>query len=128
MDSERPTKEVSRSRKHSIVTQFPRTGKAVPRAEKLGDLKTADHISLQCVVEQDLATHWIQSSPCKTKSSQETEKSVRKFLEPSQKPKNIYTEHPLEFAKPVKIFPGIIELRHLIDPRQMVLLKEPYDE
>ena len=60
-----------------------RNGGAVPRAENLGDLITADHkvFSDNCesrnnhryaVVVQDLATHWIQSYPCKTKTSQET--------------------------------------------------------
>ena len=38
------------------------------------------------VVVQDLATQWIQSYPCKTKSSHETEKLL-KCLEPSQAPK-----------------------------------------
>ena len=63
-----------------------------------GDLKTADHKVLNegsesrnnhryAVVVQDLATQWIQSYPCKNKNSQETEKSLQKFLEPSQKPK-----------------------------------------
>ena len=74
-----------------------RTGEAVPRAEKFGDLITADHKVLNeegesrnnhryAVVVQHLATQWIQSYPCKTKTSQETEKSLRKFREPSQKP------------------------------------------
>ena len=36
------------------------------------------------VVVQDLATQWIQSYPCKTKTSQET-KSLQKFLEPDRK-------------------------------------------
>ena len=44
------------------------------------------------VVGQDLATQWIQSNPCKTKYSQETEKSLHKFLEPTRKPKVIYTD------------------------------------
>ena len=59
-------------------------------------LITADHEVLNeggesrnnhrnAVVVQDLATQWIQSYPCKTKTSQETEKSLRKFLEPSEK-------------------------------------------
>ena len=98
-DSERRTKVVSR--KHSIFTHFPedrdcevckrakftraprkkRTGTAVLRAEKFGDLMTADHKCLSegcpsrnnnryAVVVQDLATQWIQSYPCKTKTSQ----------------------------------------------------------
>ena len=35
----------------------------------------------------------------KTKKLQETEKSLRKFLEPSQKPKVIHTDNSLEFGK-----------------------------
>ena len=49
---------------------------------------------------QDLATQWIQSYPCKTKTSQETERSLLKFLEPSEKPKVIYTDNSFEFSKP----------------------------
>ena len=91
-DSERPSNVVSKSRKHSFETHFPedrncqvclqtkmtrppcrrRTGKAPPRAEKFGDLITADHKVLNeegesrnnlrhAVVVQDLATQWIQS-------------------------------------------------------------------
>ena len=78
--------------------------------KKFGDLMTADHKVLSegsesrnnhryAVVVQDLATQRIQSYPCKTKSSHETEKSPRMFLEPSQKPKVIYTENSLEFRK-----------------------------
>ena len=48
---------------------------------------------------QDFATQWIQSYPCKTRTSQETEKSLRKFLEPSHKPKVICTGNSLEFGK-----------------------------
>ena len=51
------------------------------------------------VVVQDLATQWIQSYPCEKKDSQETEKSSRKFLEPSQKPKVVNTDNSLEFGK-----------------------------
>ena len=48
---------------------------------------------------QDLATQWIQSYPCKTKTSQETQGSLQKFLEPDRKPKVIYTDNSLEFGK-----------------------------
>ena len=51
------------------------------------------------VVVQDLATQWLQSYPCKTKTSQETQKSLMKFLEPRRKPKVIYTDNSLEFGK-----------------------------
>ena len=85
-------------------------GGAIPRAENFGDLINADHkvLSEGCesrnnhryaVVVQDLATQWIQSYPCKTKTSQETQRSLQKFLEPNRKPKVIYTENSLEFGK-----------------------------
>ena len=51
------------------------------------------------VVVQDLATQWIQSFPCKTKNSQETHRSLQKFLEPERKPKVIYTDNSLEFGE-----------------------------
>ena len=47
---------------------------------------------------QDLATQWIQSYPCTT-TFQETQKSLQKFLEPTRKPKLIYTDISLEFGK-----------------------------
>ena len=66
------------------ITRAPcrrRLGGAVPRAEIFGGLITADHkvLSEGCesrnnhryaVVVQDLATQWIQSYQCKTKTSQ----------------------------------------------------------
>ena len=105
--------EIARSVKKTTITRAPcrrRNGGAVPRAEIFGDLITADHKVLsdyceslnnhrQAVVVQDLATQWIQSYPCKTKTSQETEKSLQKFLEPDRKPKVIYTDNSLEFGK-----------------------------
>ena len=51
------------------------------------------------IVVQDLATQWIQAYPCKTKTSQETQRSLQKFLEPERKPKVIYTDNSLEFGK-----------------------------
>ena len=95
------------------ITRVPcwrRIEGSIPRAEKFGELATADHkvLSEGCesrnnhpyaVVVQDLATQWIQSYPCKNKNSQETEKSPRKFPEPSQKPTHIYMGISLEFGK-----------------------------
>ena len=63
-------------------------GRVVLRAENFGDLITADHkvLSGNCdsrnnhgyaIVMQDLATQWIQSYPCKTKTSQETQRSLQ---------------------------------------------------
>ena len=85
-------------------------GAAVPRAENVCDLITADHkvLSDNCesrnnhryaVVVQDLATQWIQSCPCKTKTSQETQRSLQKFFEPDRKPQVIYIDNFLEFGK-----------------------------
>ena len=51
------------------------------------------------IVVQDLETQWLQSYPCETKTSQETQKSLMKFLEPTRKPKVIYTDNSLEFGK-----------------------------
>ena len=48
---------------------------------------------------QDLATQWTQSCPCKTKTSQETQRSLQKFLEPERNPKVIHTDNFLEFVK-----------------------------
>ena len=98
--------------KRTHVTRAPcrrRNGEAVPRAANFGDLITPDHkvLSDNCesrnnhrfaVVVQDLATQWIQASPCKTKASQETPRSLQKFLEPERKPKVIYTDNSLEFG------------------------------
>ena len=55
-------------------------------------------IDMQSFV-QDLATQWIQSYPCKTKTSQEPHRSLQKFLEPNRKPKVIYTDNSFEFGK-----------------------------
>ena len=99
--------------KRTKITRAPcrrRNGEAVPRAVNFGDLITADHkvLSDNCesrnnhryaVVVQDLATQWIQAYPCKNKTSQETQRSLKKFLEPERKPKVIYTDNSLEFGK-----------------------------
>ena len=105
--------EIARSVKGPKLQGAPcrrRNGEAVPRAEKFGDLITADHkvLSDNCesrnnhryaIVVQDLATQWIQSYPCKTKTSQETQRSLQKFLERKRNPKVIYTDNSLEFGK-----------------------------
>ena len=102
--------EICQRTKITRATCRRRVGGVVPRAENFGDLITADHkvLSENCesrnnhryaVGVQDLATQWIQSYPCKTKTSQETQRSLQKFLEPNRKPKVIYTDHSLEFGK-----------------------------
>ena len=93
----------------------PRVQLYAPKGEtwtwgKFGDLMTADHkvlsegcelrnIHRYAVVVQDLATQWIQAYPCKTNTSQETQRSLQKFLEPSWKLEVIYTDNSVEFGK-----------------------------
>ena len=116
-----------------------RTGTAIPRAESFGDLITADHEVLgegcesrnyhrYAVVVQDLATQWIQSYPCKTKTSQKIEKSSQKFLEPTRKPKVIYTDNSPEFGKACEDLSWNHRTSTLTVQRQKVLLKEQYAE
>ena len=77
----------------------------------IGDLITADHKVLNgggesrnnhwcATVVQDSATQWLQPYPSKTKTSQETERSLRKFPEPSEKSKVIFANNSVEFGKP----------------------------
>ena len=77
--------------KRTKITRAPcrrRNGGTVPRAVNFGDLITADHkvLSENCksrnhhryaIVVHDLATQWIQSYPCKTKTPQETQKLAK---------------------------------------------------
>ena len=94
--------------------------------KNFGDLITADHkvLSDNCesrnnhryaVVVQDLATQWIQAYPCKNKTSQETQRSLQKFLEPDEEDLKSFTlTIPWNSAKLVKISPGIIARLHHI--------------
>ena len=122
---------------------------------KIGDLITADHKvhSEGCesrnnhryaIVVQDLATQWIQSYPCKTKTSQKTQRSLQKFLEPNRKPKVIYTDNSLELREACEDFSwnhctstphrsetnGIAEraVRRVKEGRSAVLLQSGLDE
>ena len=112
-----------------------RAGTVVPRAEHSGDLIAADHKVLSeesesrsnhryAVVVQDLATQWIQSYPCETRTSQETQKSLMKFLEPTRKRKDIYTDNSWNLASLARNYPGIIVRQRHTDQKQMGLLKE----
>ena len=136
--------------KHSVETHFPkdrnceickrtqitrapcrrRNGEAVPRAEKFGDHKV---LSENCesrnnhryaVVVQDLAIQWIQAYPCETKTSQETQRSMQKFLEPDRNLKSFTLTILWNSARLVKIFHGIIARLHHTDRKQMGLLKQ----
>ena len=93
----------------TTITRAPcrrRIGGAVRRAEIFRDYHKV--LSESCesrnnhryaVVVQDLATQWIQSYLCKNKTSQETQRSLQKILEPERKPKVVYTDNSLEFGK-----------------------------
>ena len=116
-----------------------RANAVVPRAENFGDLITADQKVLSeesesrnnrryAVVVQDLATQWLQSYPCKPKSSQETSKNLMKFLKPSRKPKVIFLTILWNLAVPVKNYSAIIVRQHHTDQKQLGLLKEQFAE
>ena len=82
-----------------------------PRAENFGDLITADHkvLSESCesrnnhryaIVVQDLATQWIQSNPCKTKTHRKHREACKSSWSPIGILKSfIYTDNSLEFGK-----------------------------
>ena len=105
--------ENARSVKTTKIARGPsrrRNGGAVLRAEIFGGLITADHkvLSDNCesrnnhrdaVVVQDQATQWIQAYPCKNKTSQETQRSLQKFLEPDRNPIVVYAENLLGLGK-----------------------------
>ena len=101
--------------KRTKITRAPcrrRKGEAVPRADNFGDLITAEpqspkrqlRVSKQSSLRSRGAgfSHSIGSRRirAKTKTSQETQRSLQKFLEPERKPKVIYTDNSLEFGKP----------------------------
>ena len=101
--------------KYARGPRLKRTHEAIPRTENFGDLITADHKVLNegcesrnnhlyVVVVQDLATQWIHSYPCETKTSQDTEMNLKKFLEPTREPTVIYTDKSLEFDKACEDF------------------------
>ena len=60
----------------------------------------------------------------KQKNSQETQRSLQKFLETDRKPKVIHTDNSLEFGKACEDFLGIIVRQRHTDQKQMGLLNE----
>ena len=80
-----------------------------PERKIFGDLIAADHKVLSegsesrdnhryAVMVQDLATQWFQSYSCNTRTSQETHKSLMKYLEPTRKPKSFTLTIPWNLA------------------------------
>ena len=94
------SKVETQKRKHSVHAYFRKNQRrSILQTEKYGDLIKAEHKVLNegresrnnhrhAAVVQDLATQW---NPCQTKTSQETEKNLRKFPGSLQKPKVIHT-------------------------------------
>ena len=112
-----------------------RAGTVVPRAEKIGDLITADHkvLSDNCesrnnhryaVVVQDLATQWIESYPCKQKLLRKLREACKSSWSRTGRLKSLTLTIRWNSAKLVKIFPGIIVRRHHTDRKQMGLLRQ----
>ena len=116
------------------ITRAPcrrHNGEAELRAVNFGDLMTADHKVLSDNCESRnihrcaVVVHSMDPGvSVQNKISQETQRSLQKFLEPERKPKVVYTDNSLEFGKVVKISPGIIARLHHTDRRLMVLRKE----
>ena len=87
-----------------------RTGTVVPRAENFGDLHlqiakfSVKKVNRETIIDMPW---WYKMWPhsgytrtrVKQKTSQETQTSLQKFLEPTRKPKVIYTDPSLEFGK-----------------------------
>ena len=74
-----------------------RTGTVVPRAGNFGVLITADHNFLcEGCESRNNPRHAVD---VKQKTSQETQKSLQKFLEPTRKPKVMHSHNSLEFGK-----------------------------
>ena len=82
----------------------------IRRASKFGDIITADHKVFNAggeslndqrheIVVRVLATQWLQSYPCRTKTSQESARNLRQFLDHEENPKVIYTDNSLKFEK-----------------------------
>ena len=94
----------------------------MPKAENFGDFITADHKILSEETQQSsirrcgtgFGNTVLTILPCKTKTSQETQKSRKSFI----------LTIPLNLASPVKNYPGIIVRQRHTDRKQMGLLKE----
>ena len=107
--------------------------------ERFGDMITADQKVLNeeqesrlhhrfVVVVQDLATQWIQSYPCKTKSVEETQRSLRKFFRPEETQDPFMLAILWNLSKLAKSWSGIIRDVGHTDPTQLELQNELYDE
>ena len=104
-----------------------------------GDLITADHKVLNeagesrdthryAVVVQGLATQWIQSYPCKQNLHMRRRKVHQNSWSRRTDRKLSTQTTRWNFRKRLNVYHGITALQHLIVPRQMASLKEPFNE
>ena len=129
--------------KSTKITRAPcrkRNGGAVPRAENFGDLMTADHkvLSEGCEISKEIIDmqSWCRTYPLNgSKRIRAKQKLHRKLKEACKSSwsrignvKSFTLTIPWNFAKPVKIFPGIIVRLHHTDRKQMGLRKEQFAE
>ena len=141
--------------KHSVYTHFPkdrnceichrtkitrvpcrrRIGRVVPRAEKFGDLITADHkvLSESCESRNNhryavVVQTWSPNGSSHIRAKQKLRRKHRVACKSSWSQtgnlKSFTLTIPWNLAKPVKIFPGIIVRQHHTDQKQLGLLKE----
>ena len=115
-----------------------RTGTVVPRAEIFGDLITADHKvhnegcesrnnHRYAVVVQDLATQWLQSYPCETKTSQKLKRACKSSWSGQGNQKSFVLTIQSNLAslvRNVRNFPGILVRQNRTVRKQMGLQKE----
>ena len=108
--SHEPSSELQQRTKITRAPYRRRIGEVVLRAKIFGGMIAADHKVLSegyesrnnhryAVVAPALATQWIRTYPCRTKTSQETERSSQKFFEPTKKTKVVYTDNSWELGK-----------------------------
>ena len=115
--------------KRTKITRAPcrrRNGEAVPRAVNFGDLITADHkvLSGQLRISKQSSIRSRGAGPSHSMDpsvSQETQRSLQKFLDPRRNQKSFTLTIPWNSAKLVKISPGIIARLHHTDRRLMGL-------
>ena len=142
-DSRRTTKVAERSSKHNmflLISKNERLRRLLVNQNNKGSFQKAhwrssttskevwwlitkswtrsvNHVRIKdtAVVVENLATQWIQSSPCESKTSQETEKSLRKFFEPSEKPQVIHTDTSFEFAKSCRVAWNVAQNSYMLN-------------
>ena len=110
-------------------------GGAVHRAEKFGDLTTADQkfsvkvVNLETIIDmQSWCRNWPPNASSRIRAKQKLLRKHKKTCKSSWSQtgnlKSFTLTIPWNLAKLVKIFPGNIVRRHHTDQKQMGLVKE----